>query len=876
MCSHDKLVSLKCAPDAGENAVVDVVRLHSNNAGWVERLTPTYTTLQNIPTTMQIPRGILNFARIWMLQKDRDEATFKALTDSLCFYALKNKLDLDDPSVVIHFVALHVFSDVEVEVQAFNSLINNRDRYAKYARYKMWKDFSMLETRHRVAGVAGFAVLAYSVGLERWKDLLGSMMYRYRITSLAFLLLIMRKDVLSVLGWLLTKRTTRQVQTHIPEEPTFEQNVYSACKSFVGWFTNRQGTTDELENTSDGQVTLLLENTAETVVVEELVDESTFIPLTGMSTGFDPNDASCDNIYIPEVDDALLLTGGRKCELYTVAPKMQKEVRKFDCLTRDYLIKIRGTDQVHQLGHMSIMSVVKPHFLGRNKNVRFDGLDFEGKPNPLQRGITCQYNANPNAKKRKPQPYFLIGPAWVGIMPAAHEDNERNEKISLHNRHLRINAGGNKRQFLNAANIALKLLDLKPTPNITLESWILSQPPAKQTTYAGLLNQRTEMNFRADKYHKRNFFIKREILVPGYNKRIDEKAPRGIQGLDHPAINMVLGPFMQRVQTTMKMNQTPPYSQLSYTSGATPDVVGAWYHHMKQAGYNFYEDDFSSYDATQGEGAHECEMALYKLFMPDHAVYNALERQKLTEGYGKYHKYTCPYTRKSGDQNTSIGNTFINFSVHCWALDQLNVSDFYMLALGDDNLLAVKGEDDKFATKVGNLIKKTFGLEPKLSKCKYPSYCSAMFAPVNTNDGEATHLLVPEVIRHVSKLGWTVSDLKHNEECIDRLRGNEQSNMTNSVMPISRIFNAYYTDDEKIGTPEDAYRSHRGMTICNFETSESTYEWFTHCYGLTPSEICELEAFIAGHLVDSEGKPSAWDHPLMHKMYAYRNLSSTS
>jgi hypothetical protein len=50
------------------------------------------------------------------------------------------------------------------------------------------------------------------------------------------------------------------------------------------------------------------------------------------------------------------------------------------------------------------------------------------------------------------------------------------------------------------------------------------------------------------------------------------------------------------------------------------------------------------------------------------AAYNVIERQERTTGFfhnrksGAVVKYTTPYTRKSGDSNTSEGNSSVNIA----------------------------------------------------------------------------------------------------------------------------------------------------------------------------------------------------------------------
>jgi hypothetical protein len=51
-----------------------------------------------------------------------------------------------------------------------------------------------------------------------------------------------------------------------------------------------------------------------------------------------------------------------------------------------------------------------------------------------------------------------------------------------------------------------------------------------------------------------------------------------------------------------------------------------------------------------------------------------------------------------------------------------------------------------------------------------------------------------------------------------------------------------------------------GLTKCEHRVCDATFEWFETNYHLTRGEIDELEAYLMAHLVDSDGKPSVWDH----------------
>jgi hypothetical protein len=256
----------------------------------------------------------------------------------------------------------------------------------------------------------------------------------------------------------------------------------------------------------------------------------------------------------------------------------------------------------------------------------------------------------------------------------------------------------------------------------------------------------------------------------------------------------------------------------------------------------------------------------------------ALTAQRKTKGYGRAHVYKTPYTRKSGDQNTSLGNTHNQFVAHSAAVDyamvmlkgEIDVVDYKMIGLGDDNLLAVK-----FAEQTSDEDKKRFfeyvekrlvamGLKPKMSIPKTHSYCSGFFMPVLRN-GKPCSILVPSPIRKVAKMGWC-ADATVKFDPIMRLKGNELGNPVNAYVPVSRVFYDYYS--KKAGTEKHAEK--RWVTYMStddkIETTGDSMSWFCEAFGVTHEEVQDLENFIHSHLEKTEGGASFWTHPVMDRM----------
>jgi len=361
------------------------------------------------------------------------------------------------------------------------------------------------------------------------------------------------------------------------------------------------------------------------------------------------------------------------------------------------------------------------------------------------------------------------------------------------------------------------------------------------------------------------------------------KFPRGVQGLAKPETNVVIGPFMQSVSKALAKSfmdgVEDEWPRFGYTSGATPEHIGKWYKSMKERHFNFIEDDFSSYDATQGKGCHEAELDFFKKFNPPDMAWKALKFQASTKGYGHFHEYSVEYTRKSGDQNTSIGNTYINFLAHAYAIHLYDreyhvTTDYYMIGLGDDNLLAVDVPLRQLSVfmKYCETVILNMGLKPKMKiSNNAPTYCSCEFVPLEDGNQREQWLMVPQVLRMICKMGFTHSSIGSSSEASRmRLKGNMLGMKSLSVMPVLRSYYKYYTSCQGKADEESKYNCHRKMKANDYNISDNTEKWFQDTYGLSYIEIGVLESYIYEMLQQTNGTASLWNHRFIKTMIDHR------
>lgn len=147
---------------------------------------------------------------------------------------------------------------------------------------------------------------------------------------------------------------------------------------------------------------------------------------------------------------------------------------------------------------------------------------------------------------------------------------------------------------------------------------------------------------------------------------------------------------------------------LYYTAGMNKTDLGALYDTMIDIlGPDCYAGvfDFEKYDAHMQEVHLDSERRLYaKVFseMSDSELkefFTGLDAQMTRSGFIKCRdgilKARIHAARKSGDQNTSVGNSFLNVCLHTYALNKLGVDVFGLLkahkmfiwVMGDDSLI---------------------------------------------------------------------------------------------------------------------------------------------------------------------------------------------
>jgi len=362
----------------------------------------------------------------------------------------------------------------------------------------------------------------------------------------------------------------------------------------------------------------------------------------------------------------------------------------------------------------------------------------------------------------------LIGPGMIHAMPSAFANTPGNVYRACMNRHLTaphppevVVEWGKLWDEVSHGFIR----QFQPFPDHTqdVDNWTrgLTAVQREQIRQCVKLD---DMGCLRENAHFRSLFLKIEFVCPKAGPGGSHVGnPRGIQALQSPGTNVVLGAMMNQMlhhfsQSFLEVDIDKPTCADSWPTygfgvGSTPERLGQWKHDMEADGYFMVEDDYKAFDSTQGEGAYRTEMKIYELFNIHPAAAYALRSQAKTIGFSKFLTYTVQFTRKSGDQNTMLGNGIINALSHAYGFDRRHnpgVLSIKMLLQGDDAVIAIKpkcAEDMPRIMRVAEERIKRLGLKPTIAVQERPTFCSALFVPVirHTPSGpRRTQLLVPD------------------------------------------------------------------------------------------------------------------------------------
>jgi len=244
-------------------------------------------------------------------------------------------------------------------------------------------------------------------------------------------------------------------------------------------------------------------------------------------------------------------------------------------------------------------------------------------------------------------------------------------------------------------------------------------------------------------------FVKREVLT---EKKLVKENPRLISSKEVEYFAEV-GPeyYTWQKQGTKDLWATPELAlqqKFIYPGAMTGDQIGEIVTYFEHLGWHALEADYSRYDGHTEEEALDAEMKFYKNYLTDTEV-DFLRLQLNTKGRTMSgHKFKCKGKRASGVANTTFGNTFIGFAIAALILSEMDIEDYCVMQLGDDNIIFTKKK-----VAVGPFVEKALDFGHKLEmvyrspeEYDFLEFCSQRFYDIGD-----TRVLGPKIGRVLAK-----------------------------------------------------------------------------------------------------------------------------
>ena len=448
-------------------------------------------------------------------------------------------------------------------------------------------------------------------------------------------------------------------------------------------------------------------------------------------------------------------------------------------------------------------------------------------------------------------------------------------------------------------------LDKNAFKVMSFDEWNSAYPEAIRLKHIKALAEYNSGNSKLSQQERRGLFVKIESLAKSTTSAMEKLNPRAIQSgsAEH---NILTGPFFKSLSLYIKSkwsvnNDNGPM----YTSGATAEQIGGVMHRMSQIkDLHAMEGDFARFDSTIHRQLLSIMAAVYARMGADRSTMNAIRAGIFTEGRTSSNiRYKVDGGRKSGDHDTSVGNTMLQclafMFIYCYHIDakeqsipeslhtQLKRDDpkalqelhdnvdititstiplvkfyttpntlFYkyqwmMLALGDDNLTASTKELASVPVKQ-YLLLLGLELEPKYMDSSNfdtaASFCSAICLPAVDADGNTVHVLSTPIGRSYVKSGWNVdvvTSVPPDSYARSSYLCNEVS--TNHIPFVRKYWQRVGDLTANVaGTKHFKREIHKATTIQKYYPCELTWSVVEQRYGLTREDEDEYETLLSG------------------------------
>jgi hypothetical protein len=399
---------------------------------------------------------------------------------------------------------------------------------------------------------------------------------------------------------------------------------------------------------------------------------------------------------------------------------------------------------------------------------------------------------------------------------------------------------------------------------VTQEEYLCRYPPRRQTLIRKALRKYDSGTFSFGKLAYMAF-VKLEKIVKLTYEEWEPQRPRLIQGLSDLAKGLA-GRWFFTYSNALKTLFNAG-TRIYYCSGATAQDVNEWFNNtvIQYSHPVFISCDFSKYDVTQCAEAMRREGKFYEKLgfcrnVPEGKSILASKYRARVWAHGI--KYSVDGTRKSGDLDTSSGNSKMTCDLIYSFFKHHGLHNcVHMIILGDDNLVIIDsatlvevfGSYDRtkkllieWVRSLGCILKCSL-----VENCVEAEFLSRRFYPTG-----ATYSVGVKPGRLLSKVGWFIYKNGIDDPTYERyLMGTLLSlRDTSNHVPFARVYVRKLLEylESRGTTPRYHEKVEYWLKGADLrEADESTWAAFTLTYGLTRADehLFELqieEALRAG------------------------------
>lgn len=396
--------------------------------------------------------------------------------------------------------------------------------------------------------------------------------------------------------------------------------------------------------------------------------------------------------------------------------------------------------------------------------------------------------------------------------------------------------------------------------SVRYSEWLKRFPKARREAF--LKARSTSDVLEEGDYASRKSFVKREFLLKIDDEGPYDLSPRLIQGAKE-LFQSDTGPWTlglsKYVAKTWSVDLDSP---VIYTSGLTSNELGdlfyttVMYYITTHGSCVVFEDDFSFFDGSITLPAVKYKLKLYNKFHPPKRTARALSKQVECRGKTPHGvKYKDEAKTKSGDGDTSVGNTIYNQSVHLHTIKKSSkktakevYDNMTTIVLGDDNLMITHLSFAQYIADAEPLLRQ-LGLVPKMKRVddwRLAEYCSGWFYPSSSG-----YVYGPKIGRTLTKSAWSRQPEANPQAwakavALGLKRDTAHIPITRAL--VARVLEltenvdarAYY-DFDHVDTLRCKYKPH--STVASTATAE-TFEFLYLQYGVTEHEVKQAEELI--------------------------------